>query len=88
MKIRDTANKIVDRMAFAIDQNNRDADFDSAFVEDGYLYFSNIRGEVEWNLVIPLANDYEFKNGLLETTDINGDLCSIMIYEHKPLTLE
>jgi hypothetical protein len=88
MKIRDIANKIVDRMALAIDQNNRDAEFDSAFAEDGFLYFSNIRGEVEWNLVIPLANDYEFKNGLLETTDIHSDHVSIMIYEHKPLILE
>ena len=75
-------------MALAIDQNNRDAQFDSAFAEDGFLYFSNIRGEVEWNLIVPLSSEYEFKDGLLETTDIDGDHVSIMIYEHKPLTLE
>lgn len=88
MKIRDIANKIVERMAFAIDLTNRYTDFDYAFVEDGYLYLSNNRGAVEWNLIIPLSNECEFKDGSLKTVDIDGDHVSIMIYEHKPLTLE
>lgn len=87
MKIKDIAQKIENEMAVAIDQANRDAEYDSAFIEDRHLYFTNNKGATEWNCCVAFNADCEFKNGLLSFADVNGDLTSIMVYVMSPMKI-
>ena len=87
-QLKNIAEQICNELAFAIDNQNRDAEYDDVFVDDDELHFANERGAYDWYVAFPLEQEVEITNGLLKGLNNENEWTELQLFEAKPMKIE